>query len=510
VTTRTDQQLLQEFTESHSDSAFAELVARYLDLVYSCALRLVEDPHTAKDLTQSVFIALAKGAPHLVNHPVLSGWLHSTTRNVAAKWIRSDTRRRAREQEAAATHLSESPPQDVIWDQIANHLDEALGSLSDPDRDSVVLRYFEKKSAVEMASRLGISAEAAQKRVSRAVERLRKYYAQRGIRVAAGGLALAISTNAVNAAPGGLATSISAGVTAAVGIATASTAPFATSTVVKVIAMNAIQKTLIATALTAAVGAGWYESRRAASYRQQVITLEQQLTPLAEQVRQLQEERNDSSNRLNTLTEAVTRLNQTSTEVLTALRGPNPSRPSPLGTDSAGRLAGARAPTETVASDPTRMGEEAWRLWQNGKFNEAIPRFEAALQLEPKNAGLWNGLGWATFNSGKSEEAEKAFQETLGLEPEHPAALNGMGQLKLSQKKYDEAERYLLAAGPKAPAAWYGLARLYLIQNRFEDAEKWAQRIIDSGQGNEPVRAMLKAAIEKRVSEGLQALIDPP
>ncbi len=97
----------------------------------------------------------------------------------------------------------------------------------------------------------------------------------------------------------------------------------------------------------------------------------------------------------------------------------------------------------------------------------------------------------------------------MELTPEHPAALNGLGQLYLSEKKYPEAEQYLLKAGPKAPAAWFGLARLYLLQDRFDDAEKWAQTIVDSGQGDETSRAMLKAAKDKKVSDGLRLMIEP-
>ena len=149
------------------------------------------------------------------------------------------------------------------------------------------------------------------------------------------------------------------------------------------------------------------------------------------------------------------------------------------------------------------------RLWQSGRLAEAITMFESVVKLDPKNSAAWNGLGWASFNSGKTAGAEKAFQNVIELEPEHPAALNGLGQLYLSQKKYAEAESYLLKAGPKAPAAWYGLTRLYLLQDRFEEAERWAQTIVDSGQGDETSRAMLKAAKDKKVSDGLRLMIEP-
>jgi len=188
--------------------AFAELVRRHIDLVHSAAVRMVNDPHLAKDVSQGVFVALAKDAGKLTDHPVLAGWLHRTTRNIAAQTVRTDVRRRNREKEAAA--MNEYPEPDAAWEEISPHLDAAIAELSEPDRDAVLLRYFENKPAQEMAAMLGISAEAAQKRVSRAVDRLRDLLARRGIKAGAGGFAIALSANTVQAAPVGLAKSISA------------------------------------------------------------------------------------------------------------------------------------------------------------------------------------------------------------------------------------------------------------------------------------------------------------
>ena len=205
----TDQQLLRDYAERRSEAAFAELVRRHVDLVYSAALRMVRDAHLAEDVTQSVFVALAQNAGQLTDRPVLSGWLHRTAQNLAANAVRSDVRRRAREQEAAAMNELLSTEPDAAWEHIAPHLDAALGELSEPDRDALLLRYFERKSAREMAQTLGISEEAAQKRVSRAVERLREFFAKRGVTVGASGLVVVISANAVQAAPVGLAATIS-------------------------------------------------------------------------------------------------------------------------------------------------------------------------------------------------------------------------------------------------------------------------------------------------------------
>jgi RNA polymerase sigma factor (sigma-70 family) len=283
----THQQLLRDYVEGRSETAFADLVRRHVDFVYSAALRILRDPHLAEDVTQSVFVALAKNARQLTNHPVLSGWLHRTVQNLAANAIRSEVRRRAREQEAATMNQSLSTEPDTAWREIAPHLDSALGELSEPERDAVLLRYFEHKSAREMAQAFGISDEAAQKRVTRGVERLRQFFAKRGIAIGANGLVVLITANGVQAAPAGLATTIATAATltgTALSTAITATAPQA-------ITMTALQKTVIATVLTAALGTGVYEGAQNSKLRGRVETLQQQQAPLVEQVDQLQRER---------------------------------------------------------------------------------------------------------------------------------------------------------------------------------------------------------------------------
>src|ERR1035437_4100871 len=265
----TDQRLLREYAERRVEAAFGELVRRHVDLVYSAALRMVRDAHLAEDVTQGVCVALSQSAAQLTERPVLSGWLHRTTQNLAANAVRSDVRRRAREQEAAAMNELLSAEPDPGWEHIALHLDAALGELSEGDREALLLRYFQRQSAGEMAQTLGISDEAAQKRVSRAVERLREFFAKRGVAVGASGLVAGISANAVQAAPAGRALTIT-------------TATAATAT--KAIAMTALQKTIIPAAIAAALGTGIYEARQASTMRSHVKALEQQQAPLAEQL----------------------------------------------------------------------------------------------------------------------------------------------------------------------------------------------------------------------------------
>src|SRR5204863_1678923 len=123
---QTDQQLLRDYAGSHSEAAFAELVRRHIDLVYSAARRMVCDSHQAEDVTQGVFVALAQNARQLNQHPVLSGWLHRTTQNLAANAIRTNIRRQTREQEAVAMNELLSAEPDTNWDHIAPQLDAAL------------------------------------------------------------------------------------------------------------------------------------------------------------------------------------------------------------------------------------------------------------------------------------------------------------------------------------------------------------------------------------------------
>ena len=254
---RTDQELLRDYTENGSEAAFSEVVRRHVDFVYSAALRLVRDAHLAEDVSQKVFLALAGNARQVANCSVIPGWLHRTTHHIAANTIRSDARRRAREQEAVAMNEPAFHESAARWESVAPHLDAALSELSEPDRDALILRYFQRKSAQEMAVTLGISGEAAQKRVNRAVERLRGLFAKRGIAVGANALVLLLAAHAVEAAPFGLAATFST-----VALAGAS-AHFSTAvTTAKIITMTTLQKALATSALVVIVGFGVYQLNR--------------------------------------------------------------------------------------------------------------------------------------------------------------------------------------------------------------------------------------------------------
>ena len=278
MTDQTDSLLLKAYVERRLEAAFNELVHRHVDLVYSAAIRMVRDPHLAEDVTQGAFIALARQASELVERATLAGWLHRTAQNIAAQTVRTIERRRAREQEAFAMSEQISTSPDVWWKQIEPHLDAALGELIDADRDAVVLRYFHKKSAAEIAIILGVSDDAAQKRVSRAVEKLREVFAKNKITIGAGSLGILISANAVQAAPVGLATKILA----------------ATSGLTVTAGITMIQKIFIAGFAAVAIGGGIYSFH----LQKQIAALQEQRTSLNQQIAQMSQERDDAKNQL--------------------------------------------------------------------------------------------------------------------------------------------------------------------------------------------------------------------
>jgi RNA polymerase sigma factor (sigma-70 family) len=204
-----DSQLLREFAERQSDAAFAALVTRYVNLVYSVALRQTGNPHAAEEITQAVFIILARKAGGLGAKTILSGWLYQTARLTAANLLRGQIRRQQREQEAYMQSLANEAEPDV-WPRIAPLLDDALGQLGEHDRHAIVLRYFENRSLGEVGAALGASEDAAKMRVNRALEKLRKFFTKRGVTLTTALIAGAVSANSVQAAPVGLAVTITA------------------------------------------------------------------------------------------------------------------------------------------------------------------------------------------------------------------------------------------------------------------------------------------------------------
>jgi RNA polymerase sigma factor (sigma-70 family) len=199
--------LLAAYVEHRSEDAFCELVNRYLDLVYSTALRQVDgDVHLAEDVTQTVFVDLAQKAHRLSSDVMLGGWLHRDTCFVASKAMRSQRRRQTREKEAVEMNALNKT--DGVLAQIAPMLDGAINELREDDRKAVLLRFYEGLDLRSVGEALGSSENAAQKRVGRALEQLEILLKRRGVTLSATALGAALATGVVAAAPIGLTTSV--------------------------------------------------------------------------------------------------------------------------------------------------------------------------------------------------------------------------------------------------------------------------------------------------------------
>ncbi|MEO6569866.1 MAG: TonB family protein [Opitutaceae bacterium] len=205
-----DATLLRQYAEQRSDQAFAELVRRHVNLVYSAALRQVGgDAHLAQDVAQSVFTDLARKAAAVARCPVLAGWLHTSTHYAAAKAVRSEQRRHRREQQAhAMQELLNNSAHDAEWSRLRPVLDVAIKQLSPEDRDAILLRFFEGSGFGVIGARFHLTENAARMRVERALDKLRAQLTRLGIDSTSAALASVLATQAVTAAPTSLALSV--------------------------------------------------------------------------------------------------------------------------------------------------------------------------------------------------------------------------------------------------------------------------------------------------------------
>ena len=241
-----DRDLLKAYAETKSEEAFAELVRKHIDLIFSAALRQVGgDVHLAQDVAQSVFNDLARKAGSLSARVVLSGWLYTSARYAAARIVRTEQRRRLRERESQIMNDPSTNEASGDWEQLETALDEAMHDLKEADRDAIVLRYFQGSSFEDVGQKIGVSSDGARMRVDRAIEKLRKSLAKRGVVSTGAALAILLAEHSVSAAPAGL-----AGVVSSSAMGAAATAGIS-ATIIQFMAITKLQAGVVAIAFAA-------------------------------------------------------------------------------------------------------------------------------------------------------------------------------------------------------------------------------------------------------------------
>jgi RNA polymerase sigma factor (sigma-70 family) len=198
TTTPDDQALLTAWITHTDEAAFQALVGRYAGLVHGTCRRIAGDGQLADDAAQATFLILWRKASGLSANVILAGWLHGVARHAALKVVRGEVRRKQREYQAAKE--SADMPIEPGWTEIAPLLDEALSSLGVAEREAVTLRFLAGRTWEETAATLGVARNTAEKRVGRALERLRDLFARRGVTISASALAAVLTTAPAEAA----------------------------------------------------------------------------------------------------------------------------------------------------------------------------------------------------------------------------------------------------------------------------------------------------------------------
>ena len=398
----TDAELLHQFAATHSEAAFAELVQRHVNLVYSAALRQVNgDAHLAQDVAQTVFTDLARKAGSLARgrdaSSPLTGWLYTSAYFAAAKMVRGENRRRDREEKYMREPNETAPEPD--WEKLRPVLDAALHELKEADREAILLRYFENRPFAEVGVKLGLNENAARMRVERALEKLRTILGRRGV-AATTALATVISANAVQLAPAGLAVTLTGASLAAAG--TGTFLEFMTLTQLK-LALSAL---VVAGATTALV----VQHQAQEKLRANNESLRQQMT-------QLQTDNETLSNRLATAGNSQSLANDQLNELL-KLRGEvgvlrrqlesQKTQAAQQSAPSKEAKTARLAPSAYISKDQlTNAGfdtpEAALQTWMHGfstgNYDQAVSAMSAQIQA-------------ATLNDPKDREGfEKAFHE---------------------------------------------------------------------------------------------------
>ncbi|MEO5802300.1 MAG: sigma-70 family RNA polymerase sigma factor, partial [Verrucomicrobiota bacterium] len=271
------QRLLAEYLKG-SEPAFRELISRYLDLVYSTAIRSVNgDSHLAEDVAQTVFADFARMARTFSSDVMLGGWLHRHTCFVAATVMRTERRRQSRERQAVEMNALDDHSEANLA-QVAPVLDEAINQLGARDRTAILLRFFEQNDLRAVGEALGSSEDAAQKCVTRALEKLRGLLKNRGVSFSATALGTVLAAEAVTAAPTGLAISISG-----MALASAAASGATALTFLKILSMTKLKLGIISAVVVAGVATPLVMQHQAiARLRSENNALQQKSAPTVE------------------------------------------------------------------------------------------------------------------------------------------------------------------------------------------------------------------------------------
>jgi RNA polymerase sigma factor (sigma-70 family) len=478
-----DQQLLQQYAQDRSESAFGELVTRHIDLVFSAALRVVGgDSHLAQDATQTVFLDLACKARSLTGQNVLAGWLYRHAWFTAAKMVRTERRRQAREQTAMEMNALDDNTESQ-WEQIAPHLDEGMNQLSASDRDAIVLRFFKQQDFRGIGTALGVSEDTAQKRVSRALDKLRGLLGKRGATLSAATLASVLATKAVAAAPAGLALSVTT--TALAGAATVGTGLGLTT--LKAITMSKLQVSVVGVLLVAGMATPIVLQHQSLSrmteennrLRQETQSLRQQ----ASQATQLAEENQRLSNQLAQANSAHSLEQKQQTELL-RLRG----EATRLRSDAQANAKAASPMTELLKSPQGKeMMKESMRTMAQANVR-AYAKLFADLHLTPEQT--------ATLKELMMNQVMASAEMTVGAMAGQadPAQLKAqVVQVKAEQAAIDDQIKQLL--GDENYERYHAYGKNLperLVMTQFADQVADSPKAVNSDQEQQLLAAMIE------------------
>ncbi len=400
-----DNELLRRYAQTRSEDAFAELVRRHVNLVYSAAMRQVNgDAHLAQDVAQTVFTDLARKAGSLARRESLTGWLYTSAHFAAAKIARMENRRRDREDKFMREPIHETAPE-ADWEKIRPALDDVMHELNESDREAILLRYFENRQFAAVGAKLGLNENSARMRVERALEKLRAIFAKRGI-TAVTALASVISANAVQVAPAGLATTLATASVAAVGTGTTFTLlKFMTATHIK-LGLSAL---VVAGAATALVVQHQTQTR----LRDESELLRQQIT-------QLETDNQNLSNRLASVGQATSLTDEQLNELL-RLRGE-----VGLLRQQTNELGQLRAENRQLRASLINATQK-----QQASENDSSAEQEKAYAISQMNNAKQFGLEMMMYASAHQNQFPTNFGQMSNYFPNDPDVWSNMSQFQI-------------------------------------------------------------------------------